>query len=115
MKLQTFCESGFEFKVGADVCAVGHYVPLPETPAIAIVPGPPAVWRAVLPSLRRPGEIFHFGLKAEDRWGNPSHLAEGRFSLMPSLPVPGLPGTLAYRHGGRPPPQAGLPVKQEAG
>src|SRR3546814_460441 len=38
MKLQTFCESGFEFKVGADVCAVGHYVPLPETPAIAIVP-----------------------------------------------------------------------------
>src|SRR3546814_4303186 len=75
MKLQTFCESGFEFKVGADVCAVGHYVPLPETPAIAIVPGPPAVWRAVLPSLRRPGAAFHFGLKAQDRWGHPSHLA----------------------------------------
>src|SRR3546814_13339518 len=63
MKLQTFCESGFEFKVGADVCAVGHYVPLPETPAIAIMPGPPAVWRAVLPRLRRPREAFHFGLK----------------------------------------------------
>src|SRR3546814_10297933 len=101
MKLQTFCESGFEFKVGADVCAVGHYVPLPETPAIAIVPGPPAVWRAVLPSLRRPGETFHFGLKAEDRWGNPSHLAEGRFSLMPSLPVAGLPETLDSRPGER--------------
>ena len=43
MKLQTFCESGFEFKVGADVCAVGHYVPLVDTPSIAIVPGPPAV------------------------------------------------------------------------
>src|SRR3546814_17388778 len=42
MKLQTFCESGFEFKVGADVCAVGHYVPLPETTAHALVPGPPA-------------------------------------------------------------------------
>ncbi|MEC9217902.1 MAG: hypothetical protein VX647_11885, partial [Pseudomonadota bacterium] len=41
MRMQTFCESGFEFKVLADVCAVGHYVPLPETPAIAIVPGPP--------------------------------------------------------------------------
>ena len=39
MRMQTFCESGFEFKVLADVCAVGHYVPLPETPAIAIVPG----------------------------------------------------------------------------
>ncbi|MEZ5728210.1 MAG: hypothetical protein R3E48_09570 [Burkholderiaceae bacterium] len=42
MKLQTFCETAFEFKVLADVCAVGHYVPLVETPAISIVPGPPA-------------------------------------------------------------------------
>ncbi|GAB4370374.1 MAG: DUF3604 domain-containing protein [Kiloniellaceae bacterium] len=101
MKLQTFCESGFEFKVAADVCAVGHYVPLVDTPAIAIVPGPPAVWRAVLPSLRRPGERFHFGLKAEDRWGNPSHRAEGRFRLEASLPVAGLPETLDYRRGQR--------------
>lgn len=101
MKLQTFCESGFEFKVAADVCAVGHYVPLVDTPAIAIVPGPPAVWRAVLPSLRRPGERFHFGLKAEDRWGNPSHLAEGRFRLEASLPVEGLPETLTYEKGRR--------------
>ena len=53
MTMQTFCESGFEFKVLADVCAVGHYVPLPETPHIAIVPGEPHVWRAVLPTLRR--------------------------------------------------------------
>ena len=40
MRLQTFVEDGFEFKVLADVCAVGHYVPIPNTPAIAIVPGP---------------------------------------------------------------------------
>ena len=32
MQMQTFCESGFEFKVLADVCAVGHFVPLPDTP-----------------------------------------------------------------------------------
>jgi hypothetical protein len=113
MKLQTFCESGFEFKVGADVCAVGHYVPLPETPSIAIVPGPPAVWRAVLPSLRRPGERFHFGLKAEDRWGNPSHLAEGRFSLVASLPVDGLPETLDYKRGERARTLEGLSVAEE--
>jgi hypothetical protein len=112
MKLQTFCESGFEFKVGADVCAVGHYVPLPETPSIAIVPGPPAVWRAVLPSLRRPGETFHLGLKAEDRWGNPSHLAEGHFSLVASLPVDGLPETLDYRRGERARTLEGLSVAE---
>ncbi|MCP5374082.1 MAG: DUF3604 domain-containing protein [Hyphomicrobiales bacterium] len=100
-RLQTFCESGFEFKVLADVCAVGHYVPLPETPAIAIVPGPPKVWRAVLPSLRRPGEPFHLGLKAEDAWGNPSDRAAGRFRLEPTLPVDGLPGEVDFALGSR--------------
>ncbi|MGD1878216.1 MAG: DUF3604 domain-containing protein [Kiloniellaceae bacterium] len=110
MKLQTFCESGFEFKVVADVCAVGHYMPLPQTPSIAIVPGPPAVWRAVLPTLRRPGETFQFGLKAEDKWGNPSHLAEGHFRLQASLPVDGLPETLSYRPGQRAVTLEGLSV-----
>ena len=101
MKMQTFCEAGFEFKVVADVCAVGHYVPLPETPAIAIIPGPPAIWRAVLPSLRRPGERFQLGIKAEDKWGNPSHLAEGTFRLEANMTVKGLPETLEYRKGER--------------
>ena len=68
MKLQTFCEPGFEFKVLADVCAVGHYFPLPETPHISIVPGEVHEWKAVLPSLRRIGEPFRLGLKAEDLW-----------------------------------------------
>ncbi|HIL85129.1 MAG TPA: hypothetical protein EYG52_16650, partial [Pseudomonadales bacterium] len=62
LKLQTMVETDFEFKVLADVCAVGHFVPIPNTPTIDIVPGRPAVWRAVLSSLRRPGERFQFGL-----------------------------------------------------
>lgn len=101
MQLQTFCESGFEFKVLVDVCAVGHYVPLPKTPAIAIVPGPPTVWKAILPTLRRPGERFQFGLKAEDRWGNPSDLAEGKFTLVASTDVDGLPAEIEYPLGTR--------------
>ncbi len=96
MRLQTFCESGFEFKVLADVCAVGHYVPLPESPSIAIVPGEPVQWRAVIPTLRRPDERFHLGLKAEDKWGNPSHKAQGRLHLIPSLPVDGLPDEVDF-------------------
>ena len=101
MQMQTFCEAGFEFKVLADVCAVGHYIPLPETPHIAIIPGRPKIWRAVLPTLRRPGERFQFGLKAEDMWGNPSHLASGRFRLEASLPVDGLPEHIDYPLGER--------------
>ena len=86
MQMQTFVEKGFEFKVLADVCAVGHFTPIPNTPTISIVPGQPEVWRAVLSSLRRPGENFIFGLKAEDKWGNPTELAEGSFILEANLP-----------------------------
>lgn len=96
MRLQTFVESAFEFKVAADVCAVGHFIPIPDTPSIAVVPGEPAVWRAVLPSLRRPGERFQFGFKAEDRWGNPTDRAQGRFRFASTLAVEGLPETYDY-------------------
>ena len=99
MKMQSFCEAGFEFKVLADVCAVGHYIPLPETPYISIVPGPPAVWKAVLPTARKPGEKFHLGIKAEDYWGNPTPLAEGIFTLESTVPVAGLPAEVHYKQG----------------
>ena len=99
MKMQTFCEPGFEFKVLADVCAVGHYYPLPDTPHISIVPGEVHEWKAVLPSLRRPGEVFHLGIKAEDNWGNPTDQASGRFKFRSSHPVKGLPETLDYSLG----------------
>lgn len=98
-KLQTFAESAFEFKVSVDPCATGHFVPLDELLQIAIVPGDPSVWKAVLPSLRRPGEAFTLGLKAEDNWGNPSDKAHGNFQLAANLPVEGLPKQFEYRRG----------------
>lgn len=96
MKMQTFCEQGFEFKVLADVCAVGHYVPLSQSPHIAIVPGRVHCWKAVLPSLRRPGEPFQLGLKAEDLWGNPTPAAHGELQLQSSQDINGLPQRLDY-------------------
>ncbi len=101
MRLQTFVEEGFEFKVLADVCAVGHFIPIPSTPAIAIIPGPPVNWIAVLSSLRRPGESFIFGLKAEDKWGNPTELAQGSFVFETTLPVNNLPDRYEYQLGER--------------
>lgn len=101
LKLQTMVETDFEFKFLADVCATGHFVPIPNTPSIDIVPGRPDVWRAVLSSLRRPGESFHFGLKAEDSWGNPTEHAEGSFTFETTLPVNNLPATYDYPLGER--------------
>ena len=101
LKLQTMVETDFEFKFLADVCATGHFVPIPNTPTIDIVPGRPDVWRAVLSSLRRPGESFHFGLKAEDSWGNPTEHAEGSFTFETTLLVNNLPATYNYPLGER--------------
>jgi hypothetical protein len=101
LKLQTMVETDFEFKFLADVCATGHFVPIPNTPTIDIVPGRPDVWRAVLSSLRRPGESFHFGLKAEDSWGNPTEHAEGSFTFETTLPVNNLPANYDYPLGER--------------
>ena len=35
-RVQTIAEAGFEFAVLADVCAVGHFVPIPESPSNSI-------------------------------------------------------------------------------
>ncbi len=100
-KLQTFAESAFEFKVSVDPCATGHFFPLEDPLEIAIVPGGPSVWKAVLPSLRRPGEAFTLGIKAEDGWGNPTDKVHGKFCLAADLPVDGLPKRFECRRGHR--------------
>ena len=112
MRMQTFVEDGFEFKVLADVCAVGHFTPIPNTPAISIVPGEPVVWRAVLSSLRRPGETFQFGLKAEDKWGNPTERAHGALIFETTLPVNNLPARYDYIRGNRAVTFEGLSVDE---
>ena len=112
LRLQSMVEPNYEFKVGADVCAVGHYTPIPNTPNINIVPGEAVLWRAVLPSLRRPGESFHFGLKAEDKWGNPTDKAKGNFTLEANLAVNGLPAHIDYPLGQRGMMLEGLSVDQ---
>lgn len=101
LRLQSMCESAFEFRVLADVCATGHYVPVQQSPKITIAPGPPHLWKAVLPTLRRPGEPFRLGIKAEDRYGNPSDKVETRLSLQASCPVQGLPDDIVFPKGNR--------------
>lgn len=101
IRLQTFCEDRFEFRVLADVFACFNWAILPEQPWIGIVPGAPEAWRAVLPTLRRAGEAFALGLRADDRWGNPTPLVTGRYRLRPSAPVQGLPEMIDWPQGAR--------------
>src|SRR5262249_22118582 len=99
IRVQTFVEPTFEFRVLVDAIATCDYVELPVQPTIAIVAGPPVTWKAVLPTLRRSGERFRLGFKGEDKWGNPSDQVEAVFALKPILPVRGLPETISLRRG----------------
>ncbi|MDH3536519.1 MAG: DUF3604 domain-containing protein, partial [Gammaproteobacteria bacterium] len=99
MRIQTFCEDSFEFKVLVDAIATYNYVELPVQPVIRIVPGPPVLYKAILPTLRRKHERFRLCLKGEDRWGNPSNLCDQSFTLRANLDVDALPASVAFGPG----------------
>ena len=99
LRLQTFCERQFEFRILVDPIATGRFTPLSSSPRISLVPGPPVRWKAVLPTQCRPGDAFRLGLKAEDRWGNPTDRADVQLRLRPTMSVDGLPEFIAFTPG----------------
>lgn len=101
VRMQTHCESAFQFRVTVDAFASVDYTPLPEAgqPTVQIAPGPPVIWKALLPTLRRPGEPFRLVVKSEDRWGNPSDQFDGELSFNATAPIEGLPGTVRLEKG----------------
>lgn len=96
IRMQTFAEPTFEFKTLIDAIATYRYVELPESPTVAIGAGPPAAWRAVLPTLRRVSEPFRLSLKAEDRWGNPCDTADETVRLSSSVRIDRLPTEVSF-------------------
>ncbi len=99
MRLQTFCEDTFEFRVLADPVATFNFQPLPVQPTISIVPGKPERYVAVLPTRRRPNETFALKIKGEDKWGNPSNLCDGTVTLETAAKIDGLPKTASFTPG----------------
>ena len=99
MRMQTFCEGTFEFKVLVDAFATYEFTELPRSPEIAIVPDVPSMWKAVLPTLRRPGERFRLCIKGEDRWGNPSDKCDQTLVLRSSGTVDKLPESVRIAPG----------------
>ena len=99
MRIQTFCEDTFEFKVLVDAIATYNYVELPRQPEIRIIPGPPVLYKAILPTQQLRNTKFRLCLKGEDRWGNPSDLCAASFTLRANLPVDALPATVTFSSG----------------
>lgn len=104
MRMQTFAEQGYQFRVHVDAFATCDFVALPDDrqPRIDLIPGPASRHLAVLPSLRAVGDVFALGLKAEDRWGNPTPEDHGSYTLHATGPISGLPDriTMADAIGG---------------
>ena len=99
LRLQTFCEHDFEFRILVDPIATGRFTPLSSSPRIALVPGAAARWRVVLPTQRRPDEAFRVGVKVEDAWGNPTDRADTALRLRATGDIVGLPEEIAFRAG----------------
>ncbi|MEM9029583.1 MAG: DUF3604 domain-containing protein [Pseudomonadota bacterium] len=99
VRMQTYCEHDFTFAVFVDAIATYDYVPLPQSPTIALVPGPPVTWRAALPTLVRHGAPFRLSVKADDAWGNPSNQVARHLRFETSHPVAGLPDVAAFEPG----------------
>jgi hypothetical protein len=99
MRVQTFCEDTFEFRVLVDAIATYNYVELPVQPHIKIVPGVPVRFKAILPTHRCLEDSFRLCLKGEDKWGNPSDLCDRTITLKPSLAVQGIPNTVTFHKG----------------
>src|SRR6266853_6575286 len=98
-RLQTNVEERVELKTSVDAFATYEFCELPVQPAFALVPGPAASWKAILPSLAVVGEPFRLAIVAEDMWGNPTADANQSFSLVASQPIRGLPETVELKHG----------------
>jgi len=99
IRVQTYCESEFEFRVFADAIATYDYVAVPESPKIRIVSGPGVHWFALLPTCVRAGEPFRLALKIDDEWGNPSDRVERTVRLVAEGAIAGLPGTVRLQQG----------------
>ncbi len=100
IRVQTYCEREFEFRVLTDAIATYDYVALPESPKVAVVPGPGVTWQAVVPTLVRTGEPFKLKIKAIDQWGNPSDQMDDILNLsVEGDGISGVPATANCRPG----------------
>ena len=99
LRLQTNCEEHFALKVYVDAFATYEFTELPVSPGFALVPGPAARFKAILPSLAVAGEPFRLAIVAEDVWGNPTAIGERPIKLVSSSPIRNLPETIAARPG----------------
>lgn len=112
LRLQTFCESAYEFRLLADVCATGVFLPV-SSHTIEIGPGSASKWVVTAPTLRRTGEPFSLGVRGEDEWGNATDQIPAGLTVMADREVKGLPKAVTFTSGARGASIDGLCIEHE--
>jgi hypothetical protein len=112
LRLQTNCEEWFALKTYVDAFATYEFTELPVSPGFVLVPGAPARWKAIVPSLALTGESFRLAIAAEDLWGNPTAFGDRRLALTASQPIENLPGEVTPAPGEGPLTFDGLVVRE---
>jgi hypothetical protein len=90
-RTSTMREERFEVRVQVDPFGTVVYGDVAGEALLDLVPGDAHVWKAVLPTLRRPGEPFELRIRADDACGNPVRRLAGRVSLSNEGPLDSLP------------------------
>jgi hypothetical protein len=93
-RTSTMREERFELRTQVDPFGTVVYGDVAGDSSIDLLPGEPAVWKVVVPTLRRVGEPFELRLRADDACGNPVAALAGRFALDADAAVVGLPAQL---------------------
>ena len=101
LRLQTFCEKKFDFKMLIDPFATQDFIPLPDekNPEISIVPTDGISWKLIAPTHRRPNQKFNIFIKCEDKWGNPSNKVNKKLFLSSNELIEGLPKSVSFKKG----------------
>lgn len=94
-RVQTFCETSFEFRVMVNPIATGKFIKLRDCPEITVIAGPAETLQVIAPTCCQPGEQGVLQLKFEDAWGNPTGGFDGIIRLAAD-PLLGLPSEVAY-------------------
>lgn len=99
-RMSTMREGRFEIRVQADPWGTVVYGDVAGNAMLDLVPGTPSVWRAIIPTLRRVGDLFALSVRADDRCGNPVARLEKEFILEADGAVAGLPQRVAANDDG---------------
>jgi len=94
MRVQSFDEREFVFKVYVDPDGMGRYLPLERSPSIEVVAAAPVRLKLVMPSNATVGVSTWAIVRAEDAWGNPSFQFEGTIEVRASDPGAVIPARI---------------------